>query len=51
MTEDEIREIEQDHPGDTARRRTAMLDKWLKKEENPTWVDNRHRGIGEGYLK
>ena len=38
MTEDEIREIEQDHPGDTARRRTAMLDKWLRKEENPSWV-------------
>ena len=38
MTEDEIREIEQDHPGDTARRRTAMLDKWLKKEESPSWV-------------
>ena len=38
MTEDEIREIEQDHPGDTARRRTAILDKWLRKEENPSWV-------------
>ena len=38
MTEDEIREIEQDHPGDTARRRTAMLDKWLRKEENPSWM-------------
>ena len=38
MTEDEIREIEQDHPGDTARRRVAMLDKWLKKEENPSWI-------------
>ena len=37
MTEDEIREIEQDHPGDTARRRTAMLDKWLRKE-NPSWM-------------
>ena len=38
MTEDEITEIEQDHPRDTARSRTAMLDKWLKKEENPSWV-------------
>ena len=39
MTEDEIREIELDHPaGDTARRRTAMLDKWLKKQENPSWI-------------
>ena len=38
MTEDEIREIEQDYSGDTARRRTAMLDKWLRKEENPSWV-------------
>ena len=38
MTEDEIREIEQDHPGNTARRRTAMLDKWLRKEENPSWM-------------
>ena len=37
MTEDEITEIEQDHPS-TARRRTAMLDKWLKKEENPSWM-------------
>ena len=37
MTEDEITEIEQNYPGDTARRRTAMLDKWLKKEENPSW--------------
>ena len=37
MTEDEITEIEQNHPGDTARRRNAMLDKWLKKEENPSW--------------
>ena len=34
----EITEIEQDHPGDTARRRTAMLDKWLKKQENPSWM-------------
>ena len=34
----EITEIEQDHPGDTARRRTAMLDKWLKKHENPSWI-------------
>ena len=34
----EITEIEQDHPGDTARRRTAMLDKWLKKHENPSWM-------------
>ena len=39
MTEDEIAVIEQDHPaGDTARRRTAMLDKWLKKQENPSWM-------------
>ena len=38
MTEDEIREIEQDHPGDTVRRRTVMLGKWLKKEENPSWM-------------
>ena len=37
MTEDEIKEIEQDHPGDTARRRTAMLDKWLKKQTSPSW--------------
>ena len=34
----EITEIEQDHPGDTARRRTAMLDKWLRKEDNPSWM-------------
>ena len=34
----EITEIEQDHPGNTARRRTAMLDKWLKKQENPSWM-------------
>ena len=34
----EITEIEQDHPGDTARRRTTMLDKWLKKQENPSWM-------------
>ena len=34
----EITEIEQDHPGDTARRRTAMLDKWLKKQENSSWM-------------
>ena len=39
MMEDEITVIEQDHPaGDTARRRTAMLDKWLKKQEKPSWM-------------
>ena len=34
----EITVIEQDHPGDTARRRTTMLDKWLRKEENSSWM-------------
>ena len=34
----EIKEIEQDHPGDTARRRMAMLDKWMRKQENPSWM-------------
>ena len=32
----EIKEIEQNHH-DVARRRMAMLDKWAKKEVNPSW--------------
>ena len=46
MTEDEITEIEQNHPGDTARRRNAMLDKWLKKRREPV-LEEGHRGFGE----
>ena len=37
LTENEIREIEQDHEG-TARRRMAVLNKWLKKEADPSWL-------------
>ena len=37
LTENEIKEIEQDHEG-TARRRMAVLNKWLKKEANPSWL-------------
>ena len=32
----EIKEIEQDHP-DTPRRRMEMLEKWMRKEGNPSW--------------
>ena len=37
LTENEIKEIEQDHEG-TARRRMAVLNKWLKKETDPSWL-------------
>ena len=37
LTENEIKEIEQDHDG-TARRRIAVLNKWLKKETDPSWL-------------
>ena len=37
LTENEIKEIEQDHDG-TARRRMAVLNKWLKKETDPSWL-------------
>ena len=37
LTENEIKEIEQDHDG-TARRRMAVLNKWLKKEADPSWL-------------
>ena len=37
LTENEIKEIEQDHDG-TARRRMAMLSKWIKKEADPSWL-------------
>ena len=37
LTENEIEEIEQDHDG-TARRRMAMLSKWIKKETDPSWL-------------
>ena len=33
----EIKEIEQDY-SDAARRRMAMLDKWTRKENSPTWL-------------
>ena len=39
VTVNEITEIEQDHPGSTARRRMAMLEKWLKKQDNPSWMN------------
>ena len=32
----EIKEIEQDH-SDTSRRRMEMLEKWMRKEGNPSW--------------
>ena len=34
----DIKEIEQDHPRDTARRRMEMLDRWMRKEVSPSWV-------------
>ena len=37
LTENEIKEIEQDHEG-TARRQMAVLNKWLKKETDPSWL-------------
>ena len=37
LSESEIKEIERDHQA-TARRRIVMLDKWLKKEDNPSWM-------------
>ena len=37
LTESEIKEIEQDHV-ETARRRMAMLSKWIKKEADPSWL-------------
>ena len=37
LTENEIKAIEQDHDG-TARRRMAVLNKWLKKEADPSWL-------------
>ena len=37
LTENEIKEIEQDHR-ETARRRMAMLSKWIKKKANPSWL-------------
>ena len=38
LSTSDIREIERDHRGDTARQRMEMLDKWLKKELNPMWI-------------
>ena len=38
LSTSDIREIERDHRGDTVRQRMEMLDKWLKKELNPTWI-------------
>ena len=37
LTVIEIEEIEQDYH-ETARRRMAMLNKWIKKETNPSWL-------------
>ena len=37
LTENEIKEIEQNHH-ETARRRMAMLSKWVKKDKNPSWL-------------
>ena len=37
LTENEIKAIEQDHDG-TARRRMAVLNKWLKKETDLSWL-------------
>ena len=36
LTQGEIREIERDHQN-TGRRRIVMFEKWLSKEENPSW--------------
>ena len=38
MTVDELTTIEREHPGDMARMMTAMLDKWLGKQEKPSWM-------------
>ena len=37
LTENEIKAIEQDHDG-TVRRRMAVVNKWLKKEADPSWL-------------
>ena len=37
LSQSEIKEIESDHKN-TARRRIVMLDKWLKKEVDPSWT-------------
>ena len=37
LSQSEIRDIERDHLN-TGRRRIVMLDKWVSKEENPSWV-------------
>ena len=36
LSQGEIKEIERDHQN-TARRRIVMFEKWLSKEENPSW--------------
>ena len=36
LSQGEIREIERDHQN-TGRRRIEMFEKWLSKEENPSW--------------
>ena len=36
LSQGEIREIERDHQN-TGRRRIVMFEKWLSKEENPSW--------------
>ena len=33
----QLREIEQDHPRDSKRRKNEMLDIWLRSSKNPTW--------------
>ena len=37
LSQSEIRDIEHDHQN-TGRRRIVMLDLWVRKEENPSWV-------------
>ena len=42
LTENEIKEIEQDHR-ETARRRMAMLSKWIKKKSESVLAGNHCR--------
>ena len=38
LSQSEIKDIERDHQN-TGRRRIMMFDLWLRKEENPSWVN------------
>ena len=37
LSQSELREIELNHPNNIGRMRIAMFDRWLRKEEDPSW--------------